>query len=280
MHPYDGMAAALASRHGKEDVIAPPLAALGMSLFVARGVDTDRFGTFSGEVPRAGSMREAAIAKAQAAIAETGARLGLASEGSFGPHPVIPFLAAGREVIVLADAETGTIVSEAAVSEQTNFSHCTAQSLEACEEFLTRAGFPAHAMVVRPSRGPGGIVKGVVSHDALAEAVVSMAALSEDGLARIETDMRAHLNPTRMNEIGKLANRFAARLATLCPACGAPGFGPMRSEAGLPCAECGAPTALARSLISGCAACPHEVPGPRSDGRTHASPAECPECNP
>ena len=258
----------------------PPLAALGLMPFVARTVDTDQFGTFTGEVPRPGSMREAAIAKARAAIAANSVRLGLASEGSFGPHPAIPFLAAGREIIVLVDAETGTVISDAAVSEETNFGHCTARAGETCKDFLDRIGFPDHAVIVRPNRGEGPALKGIVTGQAVAAAVNMMAGRSGDGLARIETDMRAHFNPTRMAEIGKLARRFAERLARLCPACGTPGFGPVRHQPGLPCVACDMPTALVRTVVSGCAACFHELPGPRGDGRRHASPAECPECNP
>ena len=48
---------ALGTMHGKEAVIAPPLAALGVTVVLAE-VETDRFGTFSGDVPRAGSMIE------------------------------------------------------------------------------------------------------------------------------------------------------------------------------------------------------------------------------
>jgi len=105
-HPYQDLTAALATMHGKQAVIAPPLSShIGICLTVPPDVDTDRFGTFTGDVPRAGSMRDAAIAKAKAAIAATGARLGMGSEGSFGPHPAIPFVAAGRETILLVDAQ-------------------------------------------------------------------------------------------------------------------------------------------------------------------------------
>lgn len=281
MHPYDGVTAALATMHGKEAVIAPALQPLGIRVERAKAIDTDRFGTFSGEVPRAGSMRDAAIAKARAALETTGARLGLASEGSFGPHPAIPFVAAGREMLALIDSTTGVALCDATVSETTNFAHCTARTAEDCRDFLGRIGFPSHAVIVRPNLGSTHVIeKGIVSPDAFDAAVTVMAGRSGDGLARIETDMRAHLNPTRMAEIAKLARRFAARLEQLCPACGTPGFGPTRSETGLPCTDCHSPTALVRVVISGCAACSHEIPGPRSDGRTHASPAECPECNP
>ena len=46
-----GRRAVLATMHGKEEVIVPALAPLGLALSVCPGLDTDRFGTFSGEVP-------------------------------------------------------------------------------------------------------------------------------------------------------------------------------------------------------------------------------------
>jgi hypothetical protein len=34
-------------------------------------------------------------------------RVGIASEGSFGPHPSLPFAALDRELVLLIDRETG-----------------------------------------------------------------------------------------------------------------------------------------------------------------------------
>ena len=83
----------LATMHGKERVIAPLVQrALGVHLEVPNGFDTDRFGTFSREVPRKHSAIETARAKIIAALEQIPcARVGLASEGSFGPHPQVPF---------------------------------------------------------------------------------------------------------------------------------------------------------------------------------------------
>ncbi len=281
MHPYAGQRAALATMHGKERAIAAPLqTVIGLSVMAAPEVDTDQFGTFAGEIPRRGSMRDAALAKARAGMAKTGARLGLASEGSFGPHPLIPFVAAGQELIVLVDDERDIVIAESATSERCNFDHVVVDPGDDLAPFLTRIGFPDHAVIVRPSAVEGMIAKGVTDFSALRHLVTTLSAISPDGKARIETDMRAYLNPTRMAEIAALAGRFAGRLASLCPACQAPGFGPVRTEPGLPCADCGAATALAHTIIHGCAACAHETQWPRPDGRSHATPAECPECNP
>ncbi|MFO1089117.1 MAG: DUF6671 family protein [Hyphomicrobiales bacterium] len=281
MHPYAGADAALATMHGKHAALSPALAArLGMRLVLASAVDTDALGTFTGEIARRGSMLEAAVAKARLGMRATGLRLGIASEGSFGPHPAVPFLPLAIELVVLVDDARGLVIHEQTASERTNYAHCTARHVEDLGPLLDRVRFPSHALVVRPNAGDGAIVKGITDRDRLGAAIAAAAAASADGAARVETDMRAHLNPTRMGEIAKLADRFADRLAALCPACHTPGFGIIRSEPGLPCEACGAPTALVRTLVRGCVRCALTVNEPRSDGLRLASAAQCPECNP
>lgn len=270
---YRGLTAALATQHGKQRAIAPAFAkALGLAVEVPCGIDSDALGTFTGETARPGTMREAARSKARLGMAAAGLPLGIASEGSFGPHPFMPFLATGREMLVFIDDTRGIEVVEEALSEKTNFAALDLTPGADVAGFLTRTGFPSHALVLRSG---GRITKGIDSHAELGR----LLAAAPEG-ARLETDMRAHVNPTRMAEIGKLARRLVHRIATPCPACGTPGFGVIRSEAGLPCADCNTPTTLVRNLVSGCARCSHENRQPRSDGREAASPAECPECNP
>jgi hypothetical protein len=247
---------------------------------VPDALDTDCLGTFTGEVPRPGTAEQIVVAKARLGMARTGQSLGLATEGSFGPHPVVPFIAAARELIALIDDERGIIVRESLMSTNTNFGNLILRPEEPIDSFLTQIAFPAHAVIVRPNIGPGQTHKGITDRELLQILLNDSAHDSEDGQARLETDMRAHFNPTRMIEIGKLATKLAQRLKTLCPACGTPGFGTVRTVPGLTCKDCGTDTQMIRSIISGCVACDYEVEGPRSDGRTHATPAECPECNP
>lgn len=270
---YGGLTAALATQHGKEHLIAPAFEAItGLCVRVPAGIDTDALGTFTGEVPRSGTMREAARMKARLGMQATGLPFGIASEGSFGPHPVMPFMALARELMIFIDDMHGIEVVEQAASEVTNFAALELGPDADVEGFLKRVGFPRHAVVLRSEET---VIKGIDSHERL-----KMLLLNARSAGRLETDMRAHVNPTRMAEIGKLAVKLATRMATTCPACAAPGFGVVRSETGLPCAECGTPTLLVRRIVSGCALCSHEARAPRADGRTAASPAECPVCNP
>lgn len=270
---YHGAVAALATRHGKEEAIAPAMmTALGIRVRVPAALETDRLGTFTGEVPRPAPMRETARLKARMGMTATGLPLGLASEGSFGPHPAIPFLAAAHELMIFIDDASGLEIAEEQISPDTNFAALDVTPEADLESFLTQSGFPSHALIFR---GGGETVKAITSRE-----VLDRLLRRADGPVRLETDMRAHLNPTRMAAIGKLAQKLALRIATPCPACGAPGFGVISAEPGLICADCGAPTALVKALIFGCQACGHQETRPRPDGRHTATPAECPECNP
>ncbi len=260
-HPYAGRAAVLATRHGKERLLARPLrVAPGLRLRVPPDLDTDALGTFTGEVARVGTPLEVARRKARLGMEAMGLPLGLASEGSFGPHPAIPFLPADHELLLFMDDERSVEVVEQMVSERTNYAQVAARSADDLDGFLARAGFPAHAVIVRANAvdtadAAAGIVKGIRDRAALAAAVTRCAAASNDRLARVETDMRAHMNPSRARVIRRLATRLARRLATLCPDCGAPGWGVVERVPGLPCGWCGAATDLTRAEVRGCAAC-------------------------
>ena len=62
--PYNGARIALGTMHAKERALAKPFARiLGAELVVPHDIDTDAYGTFTGETPRAGTMLDAARAK-------------------------------------------------------------------------------------------------------------------------------------------------------------------------------------------------------------------------
>ena len=270
-HPYCGRRAALATCHGKERALGPPLLRRPGIIVVPTAIDTDAFGTFTGTIPREGTPEQAALAKAGAGIAASGLDLGLASEGSFGPHPWLPFGAGGVETLAFIDPARRLELTISAMSRRTNYSHHQVAAGGDIAAFLARIGFPAHALVVRSADGA-----------VLASGVQDMAALA--ALAwpgnRLETDMRAHFNPTRMASIRSLGGKLAVRLAALCPACSCPGWGQVDAERGLPCSSCEQPTQGVSAIVDGCAVCNHRETRPRPDGVTAASPASCDWCNP
>ena len=268
--------------HGKERVIGPILKRwFGMEIETAEGVDTDALGTFTGEIPRLGDMRDAARAKARLAIERTGVAIGLGSEGAFGPHPVAPFLASGLEVLLLLDVETNLeIVAQRRTA--TNYDSTRVRPGEDIQPFLAHVGFPRHALVVRPEgrSDATGLIKGVADPSALRRAIEMACALSATGVAQVQTDMRAHMNPDRMKAIGFVARMLALRAARLCPACRTPGFGRADFLRGLLCEDCGAPTRQIRAEIHRCRQCGHQRIRRERPQTMRAPVLWCDVCNP
>jgi hypothetical protein len=278
-HPYRGGVCALLTRHGKEQVIAPVLAdALDLRLFVVDSIDTDTLGTFTGEVPRAGTQLEAARAKARLALTHGGVSLGLGSEGAFVSGP-FGLGACDVELVVLIDAQRGIEIvgrAEALVPCGVGL----VDDLAALHALAARLGFPSHGLVLRPDHADDPRAhKGLRAPAALEEAFHAARRLSTSGRVYVEPDLRAHHHPTRMQTIAAAARDLAARMVARCPACSSPGHGRCAVHGGLPCEWCGTPTREPMTEEYGCVACGHRTRRPYP-GPPRADPARCDVCNP
>lgn len=291
LHTYSceasrGRAIALASLHGKERAMERPLrVGLGLSLRLAMDVNTDLFGTFAGEVERPTEAFETCRLKAEAAMDALGLDLGIASEGSFGPHPSVPMLAMGAECLVIVDRCTGRVLREQAISNRTNFSAIQVADADAAHGWLREVGFPSHRVMVRahasnPTAGRVWLAKGVDDPSQLVGLIAAAVAQSPLHLAWLETDMRAHCNPTRMQAIRRLVFQLVRRLHARCPSCQAPGFGVLDTIAGLPCSSCGLSSRWVIHQCWGCDVCGFEELRARPDGLSSLDPMYCDYCNP
>lgn len=268
--------AVLATMHRKEQVIQPILKQeLGIDVVVPPDFDTDWLGTFTREVNRPGSQRETARLKAQKALTVTGATLAVASEGSFGPHPECPFLAANLEMVLLLDAENSIEIVGESLTTQTNYAQQEITSLKEALLFANKAGFPEHGLVVF---GESECVKGIVETEHLL--TVLQQKLQRRIKVRLETDMRALYNPTRMANIAQATHDLIAKVRSCCPRCGLPGFRVVRRRQGLPCEWCLTPTGLLLTDIYGCKGCGFEQEEHFPGGQEFAQPMHCPVCNP
>lgn len=278
-----GRLAVLATMHGKEAAIAPLLARfMGLRVTLPQGFDSDRFGTFSRDVPRPGSALDTARAKIAGAFACTpDATLGLASEGSYGPHPGLPFLTFGTELVLLVDRRSGLELAGWHRAPAAYAAGWRVDSIDALRAVAARAGFPTQGLIACALRDgqPApqlGLFKQLQTQPELEQAVAGL--LSAHGEAWVEADLRANRCPPRMRRIRRAAFALVRAWYSRCPACGHPGFIPQASIPGLPCALCLRPTGLARAHRLSCAACGHAKEHPVRV--TLADPAHCDACNP
>lgn len=281
---YAGSAIILTTKHAKSMAIAAAFWDKLEANVLEYVADTDKLGTFSGEVERQESALECARRKCEWALDRFAKKVdfALASEGSFGPHPFIPFLPCNSEILYFIDRKRDFHLHLSHFSNHTNYQMQEIQSFEELESFADKAQFPSHALIIRPDskKVPAPIFKGINTLSMLKKAYTQSMKLSVGGTIWVETDMRAHLNPSRMMVISELAEKLADRLASICPKCDTPGWGRVRVERGLECGECGLETELVKSEIFGCTKCHYEEIRSPSHGLNNAEPSNCAYCNP
>lgn len=256
-HPYQNARIAFLTQHEKESVVAPVFAShLGATVEAIRHFNTDTLGTFTRDIPRAGSQLEAARKKASLAVELSGGSLGLGSEGALVPG-LMGFGSMHLEVLLLLDAQRGVEYVEYVEAPGWHL-HGVVSSLSELEDFANKAQFPSHGLVVRPEHeNHSKVIKGLRRKDELIRAFMECSALSTKGSVFIENDLRAHQHPTRMKVIEQVAHKLITRVMSLCPACALPGYGRTNPLRGLPCEDCGSPTEQLRAWTWACVKCEH-----------------------
>ncbi|AFY45515.1 DUF6671 family protein [Nostoc sp. PCC 7107] len=274
----------IATMHHKEKVIAPLLEQeLGIKTIVPPNFNTDAFGTFTRDVKRAGTQLTAAKLKAETALNLTGESLAIASEGSFVPHPLVPYIYSNREIVILLDKQNEIEIIGEEFSIETNFNHQVVENLPEAYDFAKKVGFPEHGLVISwkdSAKNSIEIIKGITTEVKLRETIQTALNNSVDGKIGLETDMRALYNPTRMKNIAKATLDLLTKIKSLCPQCSAPGFAITEKIAGLSCEMCSMPTSLTLSVIYHCQKCGFKQEKLFPHGREFADPAQCMYCNP
>lgn len=276
--------AILATKHQKERVIAPLFEReFGVKVIVPNSFDSDHFGTFTRDIPRAGNQLAAARRKAEAVLELTGETLAIASEGAFYPHPSIPFISCNRELILLLDRTNNLEIVGETLSTKTNYNHQYVKSSSEALEFARKIGFPEHSLVVMSepnTQKQKEIFKGINQTKTLVEIVDLMLHPKDRDTVYLETDLRAMCNPTRMQVIEEATLNLIQKITQLCPQCSCPGFDVIEIQPGLPCAWCSAPTNLVLAEIYQCQKCQFQEKKMYPNGKKNADPGNCPYCNP
>ena len=277
-HPYLKSDVVLPTKHEKGRVVAPHFSKYLQMQVKEIFVDTDLLGTFSGEIERVGTAQDVVIKKALLGISSSGCPRALASEGSIGADPYIPFINSNIEFLSFVDVELSLKVIESMRTSDIVAHSTKIDSLTGIETFLAKADFPNHKLIVRSEEKPVSYcVKGISTMDELNKAI--SLGLNDFPTLKVENDLRAHCSPSRQKNISVVAEKLAMRLTNLCPECRAPGWGLIGYEKGLPCQECGtfSPTALAKE-IHGCSRCGHKAMNKVL--AESIDPAQCQLCNP
>jgi len=277
---FEGRALLIATKHHKERVIAPLLEkVLGVKCFTDSSLDTDILGTFTGEIERKDDPLTTVRNKCLMASKATKCDLIVASEGSFFPHPALPFIHINVEILCLMDYKNNLEIVAHEQSSETNFYGNSINSTEELNEFCEKTRFPSHRLIIRRSKKKFiEIVKGIQSYDELLSYYNYFMNTYDE--AYIETDMRAMYNPTRMNVIEKTTKNLIDKINSCCPECDTPGFGVTDTKRGLPCEICQFPTNSILSLVYECMKCSfikyHKYP----NGKNEEDAMYCDMCNP
>jgi hypothetical protein len=277
---FSGRTLLIVTKHGKEEIFLPLFKdSLGVECILASSFDTDKLGTFTGEVERQGDALATIRRKCHEALALYGCDMAIASEGSFGPHPAFAFGAADDELVMFIDTLNQLEIIARELSMDTNFNGSKIETEGQLEEFLSQVGFPKHAVIIRSQEGSAsGIIKGINDHERVR--TIAQDYLTAFGSFYIETDMRAMNNPKRMMVIEKAAQKLLDKIKSLCPECQTPGYGITDAKQGLTCILCGNATSSTLSYVYSCAKCDFqdEVLYPR--GKKQEDPMYCNFCNP
>jgi hypothetical protein len=260
--------------HGKETAVAAALRKHGYAIQTYSDFDTDSLGTFTGETSRDLTQAQTALKKAQLACELTGKRFGLGSEGSFGPHPQAFLLPWNIEVLAFWDSQNQHAVYAIHGTAHTNFASEKVSSMDAGFEFAEKVLFPSHALVLGT---PSDVFfkKGMTHLSDFKHSLEN--ALTLNPSVWLETDMRAHLNPSRMRTIQHTAEKLAALLVSDCPQCQLPGYGLTEMVKGAPCEICATPTRIPKAEKWHCLKCEFTEMHPLND----VAPAKnCDTCNP
>lgn len=271
----------IASKHQKEIVFLPLLQqAFQAEVKVAELLDTDQLGTFSGEIERVDDPLTTLRHKCQQALAlYPDEELVLASEGSFGAHPYLFFVAADEEWLMLYDKKYNIEIIAKEISMETNFNGKEIQSLSELAEFADQCLFPSHRLIVRnKDKGTDYIQKGIGDKKALESFFKECMALH--GSVFVETDMRAMYNPSRLKVITTCMQKLLEKMASKCPKCQYPGFSITDAVPGLPCSQCKNATRSTLYHQAVCTNCAYKEEYYFPHQKNEENPMYCDYCNP
>lgn len=277
---FDGRELLIASKHGKEKVIAPIFEReFNVNLVTNTIFDTDILGTFTGEINREADVLTTLRKKCIMAMKAHKLDLGIASEGSFGAHPSCFFVPSDEEFLIFIDFKNNLEIVAKQLSTETNFNGKYIDNVEELLDFAFQVKFPSHGLILKEQETNfTKVYKGIRDKVELIELFNKIK--NTFGKVFVETDMRANYNPTRMRIIEKATGKLVEKIKNKCPKCETPGFDITTFNRGLPCGQCNSPTQSILSVIYNCKKCNNLLEKMYPNNIQSEDPMYCDYCNP
>ena len=266
----------IVTKHQKEQVIAPVLKKiLELNCINNPIIDTDSLGTFTGEIERLKNPLETVKDKCLLGARQPNIDFVVANEGSFGSHPLIPFVKVDEEYICIYDMKEQDFIVEKMIFFETNFSTELVTDLDQLDAVLLKLNFPSHGIILRAKDQ---FIKNIKDPILIKKNVKAL--LDKYGQCNIDSDMRAMNNPTRMACISQLTLKLTNTLLSQCNQCGWHGFSVSREVAGFKCSLCYKPTKSILYQLYKCKKCAFELKKMFPHKKELEDPTYCDWCNP
>lgn len=281
MNFFEGRKLHIATKHGKEAVIAPLFKnEFLLDVSEQKPFDTDQFGTFTREVKRVDDQKNTLRQKALVYMDLFDADMVVASEGSFGLHPSVPFVSSNYELLLFLDRKHNLEVFGSALSVNTVSEGRYVHGIQELEQFAKQLGFPDQGLILRfHQRWGRGLYKELHDWKLFLEQAERMFSMPFVKRIFVETDMRAHRNPTRMKVIEQATHDLLKNLKTQCPNCSMPGFSQAQFCGQKKCESCLKKTETSKWKVISCSYCSYQ--NVSLVGELHYElPDKCSFCNP
>ncbi len=283
-HIYFGEPIVFSTAHQKDKILEADFQnALQIKFVVPKGLDTDQFGTFTGEIERADDLKAVLKSKALLGTPTNGISLYLSSEGSFGPDPVNPFLFCNQENLLILDLKNNIEIFASKQSYDTSFNFASLKNKFELDAFLKKNPADQQPLVLKDSKNSKDrslIFKGISDDKEAAKIFDHL--ISTRSSVWIESDLRAHMNKKRQKVIKDCGQKLLEKILSLCPKCSLPGFSITKGFGHLKCVICDLESNYPSHDIWSCADqnCKYEKHELRSDGIQEIEPKYCMYCNP
>lgn len=239
-------------------------------------LNTDKFGSFTGEVKRKKDMISTCRNKILEAKKVFDHDLFVSSEGSFVSDS-LGVLVRDFEVLMFKDFKNDF---EIVVSGETYKTNCLSRKIYSIDDlvnFVNAVGFPRNGIILKSFRA---VYKDFVDIDHLYSVYDKIKSSLFVKYIVAETDMRADKNEFRMNFLKEMASKSVNVLSSECPSCSAPGFQIKNYLTGKLCRLCLNPTNEVSFEILGCCKCDFSLKKKNDKDGDLANPLNCNFCNP